>query len=47
MCLNDSDLNIEFDCINNDVLPKENEKGNPNELTVENSGQPPLMPSHN
>ncbi|KAH9762305.1 protein kinase domain-containing protein [Citrus sinensis] len=47
MCLNDSDLNIEFDCINNDVLPKENEKRNPNELTVENSEQPPLMPSHN
>lgn len=47
MCLNDSDLNIEFDCINNDVLPKENEKGNPNESTVENSRQPPLMPSHN
>ena len=45
--LNDSDLTIEFDCINNEVLPEENEKGNTNELTGENFGQPPLMPSQN
>lgn len=47
MFLNDSNLAIEFDCINNDVLPEENEKGNTNDLTVENFRQFSLTPSQN
>lgn len=44
--LNGSDLTIEFDRINNDVLLEVNEKGNTNELNVGNFGQPSLMSSH-
>ena len=44
--LNGSDLTIEFDHINNDVLLEVNEKGNTNELNIGNFGQPSLMSSH-